>query len=278
MLNPLASLADFFGTVFNSGFAVAAVGALAGAAAGALGAQRVIERTKRRRELLDEIRDANAAIMISFSITNTTLRFKHQLIGPMCSRFNKDREAFQSFLASKSSGERQGNAPFSFEAELNAFMCPALPMDTLKNLVYHRVNSYGKPLELMAQVENAAAGLAHSIAKRDNLAETIKLESNDEAWAYRYFGIRNPEGNTHREYADLVAVIDEYASDLLWFSNELSSELVKYGEALREHFLSRYGRQGVPNVSSPDFSRPRASGLFPPDSAYNSWAASISER
>jgi hypothetical protein len=277
MIEPLPAIAAVLNTALNSSFSVAAVGAFAGAAAGALGAQRVIERTKRRRDLLDALNDTNAAIMISFSITNTTLRFKSQLVAPMYKNFQAGLSTFQSFLTATTSPQLQSPEEFKLQAEFVTFMCPALPLESLKHLVYHKVSSHGKVLDLMAQVENASSGLAHSIAKREKLADEFRELQKDKDWAYRYFGIRHPNGSTYREHADLIAVIDEYCSDLLWFSAELSSQLVKHGEALRKRFTALYGQRDLPKVSSPDFSRPKASGLFPPDSNYTSWAASFAE-
>jgi hypothetical protein len=48
----------------NSNFAVAALGALAGAYAGAMGAQHIAERSKRRDTLIAELNATNSAIML----------------------------------------------------------------------------------------------------------------------------------------------------------------------------------------------------------------------
>jgi len=61
---------------FNSVFFTAIAGSLAGAFAGAYGAQRIAERAKYRDQLLKEMRDTNAAIMVAFGVFNTLFSIK----------------------------------------------------------------------------------------------------------------------------------------------------------------------------------------------------------
>lgn len=275
MEHPTLSLLN---QIFGSTFAISFISALAGAAGGALGAQRVIERAKRKDDLLKELRNTNAAIMVAFTITNTTLGLKKQLVKPMQDKFNADRAAFTQYQSERKNGMRQGNAPHGFQADLQTFLPPAIPTETLKTLVYDRISAHGKPLGLVSLVEGAAVGLAKSIDERRRLIAELKSALlTDTEWAYRYFGERSPTGQTHREYADLVEVIGSYTNDLLYFSVAMASELVKHGEAIRSAFVDTYGK-GAPNVSSPDFSGPRKSGLFPPESDYSSWSQWIVER
>jgi hypothetical protein len=264
--------------ILGSTFSVSFISALAGAAGGALGAQRVIERMKRKDELLKELRNTNAAIMVAFTITNTTLAMKKQLVKPMQDRFNTDLAAFVQYRSERTSGMKQGNTPFTIQADIKTFLPPVIPTETLKTLIYERISAHGKPLSLVSLVEGAAVGLANSLEERRRLiAELKSVSPTDSEWIYRYLGERSPAGQTHREYADLTEVISSYTNDLLYFSAALATELVKHGEAVRSAFTEKYGK-GAPNVSSPDFSGPRKTGLFPPESDYGSWSQWIVER
>jgi len=63
-------------TSLNSNFSIALAGSLSGAFGGAVAAQRVIERSKRREIFISELKNTNAAIMVSFSICNMILSLK----------------------------------------------------------------------------------------------------------------------------------------------------------------------------------------------------------
>jgi uncharacterized membrane protein len=61
---------------FDSAFMIAVIGSLAGAFAGAYGAQRTVERNKVREQILAEVRNTNATIMVAFSICGALLSVK----------------------------------------------------------------------------------------------------------------------------------------------------------------------------------------------------------
>ena len=239
--------ACYFWKFLNSTFSISFIGALAGATAGALGAQHVIEKTKGREELLKELRSTNAAIMVAFTACNTALGFKKQLVQPMVERFLTSRTAFVKFREEGLSGQRQGNAPFKFQADLIAFSPPIVSVETLKTQVFDRTSALGKPLMLVSLVENASVGLSTAIAKRDRLLSDFKSGQQDpETWPLQYFGEKLPSGHTFREYADLVDVIGSYTNDLIFFSAQLSEELVLHGRTLSASFKKRFGT-GAPS-------------------------------
>jgi hypothetical protein len=60
----------------NSNLFTSLIGALAGAFAGAYGGQLIVERSKTRDELLKEMRNTNAAIMLAFGMCNTALSLR----------------------------------------------------------------------------------------------------------------------------------------------------------------------------------------------------------
>jgi len=74
--------------LLNSNFSTA----LAGAAAGAYGAQFIAERNERQRRLLREIRSTNAAIIVAFSITNMFYALKRQYVKELKERFEKQKK------------------------------------------------------------------------------------------------------------------------------------------------------------------------------------------
>lgn len=76
------NLRDFLNSNFTA--------ALAGALAGALTAQHIADRGKKREETLLELRSTNAAIMVAFIFCNAGIALKKQLV--------KDKDPFGNRL------------------------------------------------------------------------------------------------------------------------------------------------------------------------------------
>ena len=271
------TVVDYADKLLNSNFTVSLVGALAGAYAGAIAAQRIAERSRFRDETLREIRNVNAAIMAAFTICNTALSLKKQLVGPMYTRFERAKEDYLKFIEQRRTGQRQGNAPYAFEADLQTFMIPAMPIDTLKALLFEKVNAQDRALALISLIDNAATGLRQSSGKRESLIDMFKANPPPpDVLPLHYFGQKLPSGHTHREYADIVGIVHSYTDDLIFFSADLCSELSKYGKALRTEFIKRH--KGAPTITEPDFDGPRKTGLFPKEENYSSWRSWIIEK
>lgn len=269
---------EYLGKFLNSSFTIALIGALAGAYAGATAAQKVIERSRGREELLKELRNTNAAIMVSATICNTILGIKSQIVKPLYEKFVQDRSAFQALLTQSQTGQNQGPIRATFAADLQSFAAPILPTETLKHLVFDGISAYGRSLSLVSMVENAAAGLTTAVAKRDRLIDGFtQLRLPPDVMAFHYFGEQAPTGDTHREYADVVEVIHSYTNDLIFFSSQLCSELTLHGQNKRRQFEKQFGKR-APHITEVDFTGPRNSGLFPPDSDYSSWSKWVTER
>ena len=266
------------GAGLNSNFSTALLGSLAGAFAGAIAAQRIMERSKRRDELLKELRNTNAAIMVSFSICNAALALKKQHVQPLYETFNQEKAALQEFNQQRSSGQRQGNSIYHFQADFIVFEAPTLPMDTLKDLVFNKISAHGRPLSLVSVLDGSANGLRGAIAKRDQLVELIKKGDISEAeLPFYYFGLPLPSGHTNQEYPDLVMAIYSHVNHIVFFSALLCGDLMAHGNRLHNAFKIQLGK-GAPNVSSTDFSKPRDAGLIPPDSEYSDWLKGFAEQ
>jgi hypothetical protein len=73
----------FFNSAFFAALFTAIAGSMAGAFWGAYGGQRIVERGKQREELLTEIRNTNATIMVAVGICNSFLGIKRQNVKPL---------------------------------------------------------------------------------------------------------------------------------------------------------------------------------------------------
>lgn len=261
----------------NSGLSIAIVGGLTGAFGGALGAQRIVERSKQRDEWLKELRNTNAATMVAFSACNAALATKKQHVEPLRTSFNDARAALLKWQAERATGQRQGNTAYHVPIDLRVFPAPVVPMETLKNLVFEKLSAVGRPLALVSVLEQSLAGAREAVAKRDLLVQRFASGGIPEnLTADFYFGLKLPNGHLNQEHPDLVEGIYSYMDDIAFFSALLCADLMAHGNRLHAAFTKRFGK-GAPRVSTVDFSGPRKSGLIPPDSQYDDWLRAFTE-
>lgn len=277
-----AQLSAFIATLFsstwglNSSFAIAFVGGLTGAFGGALGAQHIVERSKRRDELLKELRNTNAATMVAFSICNAAMALKKQHVQPMYEQFVRDNDAIHAFKEQRAAGQLPGTE-YRFMADLRSFPAPTVPIETLKGLVFEKISAYGRPLALVSVLDQSLVGLREAIVKRDAIAQRVKSGSIlSEQVTHHYFGWPLSNGDTNQEYPDLVAAIHTYVDDIVFFSTLLCTDLISHGNKARAAFTKKFGK-GAPKVSTVDLSSPREKGLIPPEAQYADWINAFME-
>lgn len=262
---------EWIDKVLNSSFAIALIGGLTGAFAGALGAQRIAEKSKRRDELLKELRNTNAATMAAFSTCNAALALKKQHVRPMYDQFINDKQALLAFQQQRAAGQIQSNAQFQFTADLRTFPALEAPIDTLKELVFHRISAYGRALALVSVLEQSLIGVKRAVRQRDRIIQEIQDgEISNAALPNYYFGLPLPGGSTNQQYPDLVEALHSYVDDIVFFSSLLCADLAAHGEQIHAVFVKEMGK-GAPRVSRPDFGGPRTSGLMPSDANYGDW-------
>ncbi len=270
------AFAGFVVTGMNSNLVIALFSSLAGAFGGAIAAQRVIERSKRKEVFLKELRNTNAAIMVSFSICNALLALKRQHSLPLYEQYTKDRGKAEEISKKLAADENVGDEPFHYLADLKTFAAPSVPIETLKNLVFNEVSSHGRALSATSFLEGAYIGLKEVLARRESMVAKFQDGTIGEAETpYFYFGIQMPSGHTNHEYPDLVEAIHSYINDVIFFSSKLCEDLAVYGNRLRDK--NKRLAKNAPKVNQPDFSTPQGLKLIPPDSDYSSWLNGFKE-
>ncbi|HEX2541149.1 MAG TPA: hypothetical protein VHM00_08710 [Caldimonas sp.] len=278
LLNGISSVWAAASTFLNSNLVIAFVGGLTGAVGGALGAQRIVESSKKREERLRELRYTNAAIMVSFSICNAALAIKKQFVQPMWDAFQRSKRDLQDFQTQRQAGQVAPATEFHLQMDMNTFPAPVVPLESLKHIAFQELSIVGRPLALVAVIEQSLKGLAVAVEKRDlTIQRFASGEIPEKLQANFYFGLPLPGGHRHEEYPDLVEGIHSYVDDVAFFSALLCSDLMKHGALVRVALTRRFGGQ-APKVSSVDFSGPRQSGLVPPDSQYEDWLKAFVER
>ena len=253
----------------NSAFISAFLSALAGAGLGVWGAQRLAERSVRRKELLDALRQANALIVLATTISNQALSLKKQHIAPLSAIYfeeRKDAEATNEVLLSGGTPEKR----IHFKAEMVHITPLTVPIDALKNLTYSAQLMPGRALALVAMVEQSLTELSHAVGMRSQQIELFKNQNLPmELFVQNYFGLKRRDGNTDSLYHDSMVAITQYTDDVAFFAAELSDDLQVHAGRVREKLLTL--TKDASKVSTVDFSGPRKSGLMPPRENYESW-------
>jgi hypothetical protein len=265
LLKALEGVRAFLNSTFISAF----LSALAGAGLGVWGAQTVTERSTRRKELLDALRQANALVVLASTISNQALTMKNQHIAPLCETYFEERKAAESVNETILKGGRLTEST-AFKAEMVYITPLTVPLDALKNIAYSAQLIPGRALALVAMVEQSLTEMEHAIGVRTKQIESFKARSvTQELSMQDYFGLKRRDGDTDSLYHDSMVAIREYTDDVAFFSAELADEVQAHGFRIQKRLVKL--AKVVPEVSTVDFSDPRGSGLMPPKEKYETW-------
>ena len=253
----------------NSAFISAFLSALTGAGLGVLGAQWLAERSTRRRELLDAMRQANALVVLAATISNQALSVKKQNIAPLSATYFEERKAAETtneILLDCGTLEKMTH----FKAEMVHITPLTVPIEALKSLTYSAQLMPGRALALVAMVEQSLTELAHAIRLRSEQIELFKSrEMSMELFVQSYFGLKRRDGNIDSLYYDLMVAVTQYTDDVAFFGAELADEIQAHAIRVREKLVRLTNE--VPKVTTVDFTGPRGTGLMPPRENYESW-------
>lgn len=264
-------------SALNASFTIAFVGGLTGAIGGALGAHRIVERSQKRKELLRELRYTNAAIMVAFSVCNAALALKKQHVQPRRETFQKAKSDLLAFKEKIVAARAVAVTEFRVQMDLSTYPAPIVPIESLKHMVYQELSVVGRPLALVAVIEQTLIGLSTAIAQRSVWAERFRSgEIPEKHREHHYFGLPMPGGHVNEEFSDLVEATYIYTDDLAMFSSQLCTDLMSHGAELKKSADKLSKR--VPDVSTIDFSAAEKSGLMPDRSQYAQWLNAFVER
>jgi hypothetical protein len=266
---------------FNSAFFTAIAGSLAGAFFGAYAAQRIAERNKTRDELLKEIRNTNASIMLSFDICNCLLSAKKQFTSDIKDKFYNQRNIIVDICNNKADASAAINKEIEFGLDFRTLQRMTLPIDILQKRIFDNLSLVGRSISLVATLERTLDGLNVVIERRNKLIEAYKLKSLEpsekEHTFNDYFGFRQRSGHIDSEYKDLIDGIESQTDDGIFFSQLLCRDLNEHGNELVAKF-KKLSRSGAPRVNKPDFSKAEEAGLMPSGSKYTDWCQMFVKR
>ena len=256
----------------NSTFTTSLVGALAGAYFGARSAQRVAERSKVRDDLVKEIRNVNAATALSFGIVNGMLELKKQHVAQLKSSHNHDLQRHQEYMAKRESGEIQGNAPYALKIDFRKLPMVNQPISLLRDIVFGRLSTSGRALNLVASLEGALDSLNTSIAQRNHLIKMFEAGEFPPGadLPAMYLSLPYNGGHVNQQYADIVGATASYTDDAIFFSCLLCKDIQEYGNGVAATFRTSL-KKTPPRVFEVDFKQAEEGGLLPKDDEYKTW-------
>lgn len=264
LFNAATWLVNWTWQLLNSNFLTA----LAGAFAGAYGAQWIIKRIERKRRHLEEIRSTNAAIMVAFGITNTFCALKDQHVKGLKDGFDRQRTALEAHQLQKNQGSIPPQQPFEFEANFQTLLPIHVPIEVLHKLLFEKISVAGRPLTLVATLSQSIDVLNNSHERRNEIIAKCQANSplHPDVLASIYFGLPDRNGHIDRSYPDSVDAISNQTDDCIFFSKLLGEDLFEHGQQLAKSF----GKHSPP-IQKVDFTKAEQNGLIPDTKLYVDW-------
>jgi hypothetical protein len=147
--------------------------ALSGAAIGAFGSQFFAARNKEREDLLKEVRSANAACTIAYSMTDGFIGMKRDIVKPTVEKFRAAREraevAFRSFIPGVS-------VPIDIPFDLETHTPLPTPSPHLQDIVYKSISAPVRAISAMAVLHRTVVGLHDFHVARNALCDEFRLQ------------------------------------------------------------------------------------------------------
>ena len=254
---------DLFKTVSFDTFIVAAIGAFAGA----LGAQFIAERSRKKKEILSDIRSVNSAIMAATTIFNSSVSLKEKHIKPIKVNYDKQLKDFLAHIEMIEENNHDTLPIFEFTADFQTIVTLTCPIDMLERQVFEKSTVDNKSLMITSALIGAFNTLNSIIDDRNNFINSFKNKRVDQrTLGCLYFGHRFPDGHVDKNYPSYIKGMTDLCDDCIFFSKYLIDELHKYGMKLKK----QYG-YNAPKVNKIDYSNYQKTDLVPNEDNYKQW-------
>jgi len=248
------------------------VGALAGAGIGAWAAGYISERNKIREQLIKEIRDTNAAIVLALGVMNCGVGLKRQHVKSLKEEYDIQRKKCWDTIARMAAGHPQIDIPKIALLDLPEI---APPVAHLQEIVLSRLSVSGRALASFTALNDSVVNLNVALSRRNELINRFKRKDFPPGARKEHFcfGLRYGDGETNEEYGDSITGISLYTDDIIFFGSELCSDLCEHGDVLVERFnRKRLGGQ-TPEINKVELSAAREAGWIPPAEDYEAWTS-----
>jgi hypothetical protein len=135
----------FANTSFGAALVAGGLASLAGALGGALAAQSITDKARRRKQLLDEIRGCNAGIDAVGSILNEFLNLKGQHLVALKHEYDEQRGAIEVQRIGRDEGWVDRGLRLDLRVDQGSLPVMRLPVARLERVMTEQVTVSGRP-------------------------------------------------------------------------------------------------------------------------------------
>jgi len=259
-INLVATALAWPWAALNSNISTAFFASVAGAAGGAWAVQKTVERSEIRKELLEQIRSANAAITVTVALVNSFASLKRQYVFEINSDLENLNGRWIAYLKRLSENPEADKEAFKFDTTLEISTFKTFGLEELKNIMFGRMNAEPAMLSLYQLIAQASANTIDMIEQRNAIINDIRKDKNfsPEDVVHLYLGLRRSDGNIDHRHPHLVQGIKVQVNDVIVFGCALAEKLALYSEKTCE----KYGEKS-PEPLKPDFAKLDDLDLYP---------------
>lgn len=259
----------------NSAF----ITSLAGAFAGAYGAQRIALKSKIRDEVIKEIKEANSGIMLALTITNLGVALKKQHVRRLKNSYDEDLRRAADHTEGLRSGSIDRTTQLSLTMDFAFLQKISPPIKYLEEIVLGKLSTAGRFVATVTALGDAITNLNEALQKRNDLIADYKAKRFPDGARihHLYLGWKYDGENVNNEYGNTLDAIDLYLNDVIFFGKILCEELQRHATLIvasnKKHL------RGAPSdVMNVDFDEARDQGLIPDDDEYRDWTSGFVEK
>jgi hypothetical protein len=235
--------------------------ALTGACIGAFASQFIAARNKERDELLREVRSANAACTMAYSITDSFITVKKDIVKPLVDSFAAQRQRFEVARRNFIPGV---SAPVDVHFDLQTFTLVRTPVGHLQDIVFKGISAPVRAITVMAVLDRTITGLESFHKERNTVCDEHRIKGMD---ADAYFGFQTDKGADER-YSSTLRNMSMYTDDAIYLSKLLADDLRAYALGLKQELPQRL-KDRAPTITSADFSK--AADMIPSAEKYKDY-------
>lgn len=262
LVNPISETLSVIWPLLQTNF----ITALAGAGAGALGAQFITEKIKNKESLLKEIRNVNSAISIANHMCLLFLGTKHGNSKPIYEEFFRDRNILIQILESG-----QAIEIFDYQRDCTFIPVPQVHFKSLRKILFNQLSLDEKAVTAYVYLEQSFKSFSLALNKRNKITDDyllrfkkLSLDGKNEE-TMNYFGLEH-NGSQNKLHLDFVKRIMLRNNDCIFLVLFLIGELIKHGKYLNK----KYG-EDAPEIFEPNFSDAIRMNLIPFEKRYENW-------
>lgn len=272
----LAFAKDFEVTKFLS----AAVVGFGAAYFGAKTAQGTADRNRFRDDLIEEIRDTNAALTLAFAVSNSAMQIKRQHLRDLKINFDQEKKGVLEFFRKREAGEIPRDTTCQLQLDMRFLAVPNMATETLQAHVLDRLSVVGRALNLVMSIVESDTALRTSTTNRNEQIKTFRADPSprDVDFVARLLGFRTANGELDEVFATTLDAMVLHLDCVIYFTYLLCADLKDHGDWLVVKYKKRLGKNNAPEVTEVDFSQAKADKLIPPREEFETWHTAFVKR